>query len=323
MKRAFIYCLTAMGIMAAAACQKDNPQVPVGESTGTDDAEYLLTNLVFRDENNQIDGYMTGFGLNEADPGEISIPCETLEKAQEMFRKWIPEVSVSYQNGESIIWEMTDTLGRSQGKAVLAPGGDKGAVAHVELPSGFPLVSSVRFLPPSAFPHNGEKQMFEGLDEYYFLNVVAYGGTGAKTYYGSGEFVVLREYDEDTNTSGIIAFFDKTEYNMWDVLGFWSDVSFDAQEKMFRKVSEMRIVGWDAYKPFAKVIDKVMKSIGGGVGSDPYACKPDSGSGQRKMRFTDWEPSNLGAYSPTYHTCYIYFFTVEEKKGGGYKLVYK
>ena len=325
MKRLLIFGGLVIGIfLTVAACRKDVPYTPgSGEVVGTDDESYLLTNLVFTDEDYNITGYMTGLGLDEADPGAVSIPGETLEQAQEIFRSWIPDGSDSFQNGDSVIWNLKDPSGASQGQAVLAPGGGKGAVAHLELPKDFPAVTSVRFLPKAALPENGERDLFEGLDEFYFLNTVAYGGyVGAKSFHGSGYFVVIREYEEDTNTAGIIMYCRAQERNIW-----WDPVSASEHKRdveQCRKLDEMRIVR-GAYVPYASIIDKALRSLpDGDDANDKYLCfKRGDDSQQYRFNFREWEPEKVNAFQPTYQHAFIYFFTVEKKKNGeGYQLVF-
>lgn len=312
-------CVLVLTLAASMSCQKNNPAEKVALKS-TDDANYLQTQLVFLDERGQIDGYMVGMGLNEADPGEVSIHCETLEQARTLFESWIPQDASAFRSGESVIWEMTDTLGVSQGRAVLAPGGEKGAVAHLELPSGFPGVTSVLFLPQASMPENSELDVDSKLEEYYFLNTVFYGGNTSKDFHGSGEFVVIREYDQDTNTSGIILYCHKTEWNSWKM----SSNEKRGVESRCRTLSELRIVG-KVYREFMTEIDKELKRIGEN-GNNKFFClesKSSDGWGNAKRyNLRDWEPETVNAFQPTFHEAWVYFFTFE-KKGDGYKLVFK
>lgn len=325
MKRFLFLNALALGLAVLSSCKKEqqplSPEAP--EVVGTDDASFLLTNLVFTDDDYNITGYMTGFALDEADPGAISIPCESLEKAQELFLSWVPEGSDVSRSDDSITWKMTDGKGVSQGSAVLVAGGDKGAIAHLELPRDFPAVTSVRFLPQSAMPENGELDLFEDLEEFFFLNTVTYGGyVGAESFHGSGDFVVIREYDQDTNTAGIIMFCHQYERNIW-----WDPLSAGEAKKemeIARKLDEMRVVA-SCYRPFMSQIDKALKALPlGDDANDKYLCFKRGDDQQYRFNFREWEPEKVNAFQPTYQMAYIYFFSVEKKKNGdGYRLVFK
>ena len=175
MKRvSFIAALAlAAGLLSAVSCSKEDPELDGGQVLSADDAGILVANLVLTDDNDNITGYVTGFGLNEADPGEVTIRCETYEKAQEVFRSWFSLDAVVTEGSDgSISWQLTDEYKNSQGTAILKPGGEKGAVAHVELPAGFPVISKVLFLPSSSMPENAELDFADVLDNLYFGNII-------------------------------------------------------------------------------------------------------------------------------------------------------
>lgn len=321
MKRLFVIgtCAALLGLVAATGCQKDNPSGQEAVKS-TDDANYLQSQLVFLDQNGDVEGYMTGFGLNEADPGEVSIHCETLEEARSLFESWLPQDAAAFRNGESVIWDMTDTLGVSQGRAVLVPGGEKGSVAHLELPATFPGVTSVQFKPQASMPQNSELDVDSALEEYYFLNTVYFSGR-VKNFHGSGDFVVIREYDQDTNTSGIILSCQKKEWNTWTMNRSEKDGVMDR----CRTLSELRIVG-GVYRQFSSQINGQLSSIGCASGNNKFFCvssKADDDWGNAKRyNLNDWEPETVNGFQPTFQEAWVYFFNFE-KKGDGYKLVFK
>ena len=79
MKRAFIFCALAAGLLFLFVCQKDNPKgnsytPPRTAFFSSNDASLLLSNLVFTDENDNLDGYVSGFGLHE--PDKHALPPE-------------------------------------------------------------------------------------------------------------------------------------------------------------------------------------------------------------------------------------------------------
>ena len=310
-------CLLLLLVMVATGCRKDNPQVV--NKVKTDDMGLLLANLVFTDGNGHITGYMTGYGLSEANPGEISIPCESLEDAQEMFLGWMPEEADVTRSGGALSWRMTDTLGVYKGTAILKAGGNKGAVAHLELPEQFPVVTGVQFLPKSAFPQNAELDFDDALDDYYFLNWVNVYPDQERGH-GGGAMLVIREYDQETNTSGILLATPDKEWNSW-----YAPVA--EHDKLSRTSDELKIVQ-KQYKQYAKAIDAVLTDGTHFVnGNHWFACvEYFMGNSSKllsyRMNLLTGEYEGRGMFHPTYYLAYVYFFTLEEK-GGVYQVVLK
>ena len=323
MKRITTLGLTGLLLvmMAAMACQKDNTQQ--GKKSKLDDALYLLANLAFTDDDGEITAYMTGYGLNAADPGEISIPCNSLEQAQEIFLGWLPEEADVRQDGETLSWNMSDTLGIFQGTAVLKAGGSKGAVAHLELPARFPAVSSVQFLPRSAFPQNAELDYIDALDEFYFLNVLnVYPDMDAG--HGAGAMVVVREYDQDTNTCGILLSTPDRELDFWTFLK-----NEELYKKRSRSIAELQLIGKE-YRKYWKEIDKALTdglhNVNGGHYFLGYVHKLDNESLAKEYKCYNLRSDDTGSIDPlfgeTFYEAYAYFFTVE-KKNDVYQVVLK
>ena len=332
MKRLSVICCLAVGLLAGVACQKDNAgQLPPNNYIGADDAGVLLANLVVTDTLNNFQGYMTGFGLNPADPGEITIPCETVEKAREIFSEWLPEGISAVEDGENLIWNMTDTLGVSQGAAILKPGGDKGAVAHLELPSDFPIVTGVFFTPKRSMPENAELDFADVLDQYYFGNIV--NVYGSNTAHGGGVFCVIREYDQDTNTSGILLSLPDTEHKIDHISVYEQDIYIDQYFKRARKLSELQGPIGETYRKYRKYIDaKLDKNslLHQTHGDHWFAMLQNNGKygrynlvtkeAEEKYRTTN---AFLLVWGPDFYECLAYFFTLEKDKNGVYQVVLK
>jgi hypothetical protein len=331
MKRSTIIriSLLLLGFLAAVSCQKMETQE--GTVMSADDARILVANLVITDDDDNITGYVTGFGLNQADPGEITIRCETFEKAQEVFRSWFSLDAVVTEDPDgSITWLMTDEEKKSQGAAVLTPGGEKGAVAHVELPAAFPVVSKILFLPAASMPENAELDFADVLDNLYFgntINVLSPDFPSKDLTHGSGAMVVIREYDQDTNTAGILMAFPEhkvggTVYN--------GDDFFNTVRKRSRKQSELEGPIGTAYRKYRKYLDPIFKNLNYLDGDRWLACrdgkdhynlynmvsKADNG-GYMTIGFA-------GMYTgKTHYECWAYFFTVEKDDKGVCKVVLK
>lgn len=335
-KPPFLSLLLWAGLLLASSCQKADPQRDA--STKLDDARYLVANLVTTDDHDNITGYMVGYGLNQADPGQVSVPCASLENARTLFLSWVPDPASVTGSDDNLSWAMSDTLGVSQGSVRFVPGGDKGAVAHLELPAGFPVVTGVQFLPSASFPQNAELDYLDDLDKLYFGNeVYLYNGDydpgHAPTEFNSdilvsdtirkdrqGGFLVIREYDQSTNTSGIVFTPGDKETNFLDAY------HFDRNLPRARTKSDIAIVG-NHYRKYANYIEK---SLGGKVNFLDYwfLCAEKNTSffsigeysGYRyNMGSGDFQSLNL--FHPGYVEALIYFFGVK-MVDGEYRVVF-
>lgn len=339
MKRAFVLSGLFILLLAAAACRKDQPEGGPGkpevvEFLHTDDAGVLLANLVTTDEYDNITGYVTGLSLNEADPGQVSIRCETLEEARKLFRSWIPEGSSVVESGENLVWSMSGLMGESQGNVVLSPGGSQGAVAHLELPAAFPVVTGVSFLPKRAMPENAELDFADALDEYYFgniLNVFPSDFKDNKAPHGSGLFCVIREYDQDTNTSGILLSMPDYEHKIDGIYVSEWDEQVEVHLNKGRKLSELQGPIGKTYRQYRKYIDGIL--VGGSfrqVNGDHWFAAVKDGGGHALYNLASDKSDSYNItswwgwyWAPDFYDCFAYYFTLEKDSTGEYKVVYK
>ena len=199
-----------------------------------DDALYLLAHLAFTDDDGEITAYMTGYGLNAADPGEISIPCNSLEQAQEIFLGWLPEEADVRQDGETLSWNMSDTLGIFQGTAVLKAGG----------------------------------------------------------------MVVVREYDQDTNTCGILLSTPDRELDFWTFLK-----NEEIYKKRSRSIAELQLIGKE-YRKYWKEIDKALTdglhNVNGGHYFLGYVHKLDNESLAKEYKCYNLRSDDTGSIDPLF-----------------------
>jgi hypothetical protein len=333
MKRFRCYCLFfLLGLVAAVSCNKNSPESD-GTFVSADDSGVLLANLVIMDDDDNIIGNVTGFSLNEANPGEITIHAESLENAQEIFRSWITLDAVVTEGADgSISWQMTDIEKKSQGTAVLKPGGEKGAVAHVELPAGFPVITKILFVPSTSMPENAELDFADALEQFYFGNVinVLKGDFPEKDLkHGSGAMVVIREYDQDTNTSGILLALP--QHTVGDGT-YWGGDVFDEDFGRSRKLAELQGPIGKTYRQYRKYIDPILTRLNYVNGDRWFSCTNDSKYGNRTL-YNLVSNADDGKYyttsfwnmtwGKTHYECWAYFFTLEKDGNGGYKVVLK
>ena len=217
MKKYFYLLLCVM--FALSSCSnddsEDNPQTESEEYTGKlSDLELLEEHLVETDSVGNILGYLVGANLNEADPTEISVPANTYEEAVELFKKWLPENAQLIEGDKMITWKMTDERNQEEGETILKESTNPGEIANVTIrkasqTENAPIITSVKFIPFSAWPENSTA-IEEYLEEYYYLGaeVEVTENKGAST----GTYVVIREWSPQE--AGIMIRFSGNTWNV-------------------------------------------------------------------------------------------------------------
>jgi len=300
------------GLFMTVACRKNFDPEP--SAIKLDDTQILLSNLVSLDDEGNIAEYMIGSARNPAKPGDITIRCDSYEKAKEIFYDWMPSDADVTEKDDAISWNLTDTLGVSQGRAVLKAGDSGAVVAQLELPANFPVVTSVQF----ARMFQAELDFDDALDEYYFLNVVDIPSSVASGH-GNGKFVVIREYDQDTNTCGILLATPNEEYNAWWQWGAEVDNTVRC-----RTYSDLAVAG-NQYRKYHSDIDSALASAGYVSGDHWFMCKkPGEHWYEAKVLFYRYnlrtnELQERNGFHPYYYEAYVYFFGMK-KDGDTYKL---
>lgn len=305
--------ITGTGVLMAVACQK-KLQPETTPILKMDDTQILLSSLVSLDDEGNIAEYMIGSARNPSKPGDITIRCESFEKAKEIFYDWMPTGADITESVDAITWNLTDTLGVSQGYVVLKAGSSGTVVAQLELPANFPIVTSVQF----TRMFQAELDFDEALDEYYFLNVVDIPSSVASGH-GNGKFVVIREYDQDTNTCGILLATPNEEYNAW-----WQWEAEVDNTKRARNCSDLFVAG-KQYRKYPSAIDNALASVGYASGDHYFLCeKPGEHWYEAKvshyrynLRTEEFQERN--GFHPYYYEAYVYFFGMK-KDGDTYKL---
>ena len=192
------YLLWLFGItMMLTACNQNNPE----QNAKVDDYSYLIESLMRFDDNGEITGYMIGDNLNEADPLDISVPVENYDEAIRVFRSLLPMDVTLKQEGTSLIWAMTDSLGNEEGELILEEGSTEDSIAVMRF-KGRPRIDKApariapnlsngvkcTFIPESAWPENAGAAE-EILNEQYYLGAVV--KKEKDEGFGSGWFVVI------------------------------------------------------------------------------------------------------------------------------------
>ena len=173
-----------------------------------DDATYIMSQFAEWDDDGNLLFRTKGYTLNEADDTEVSLCVETWGEALSMFKEWMPEGADYTETATSLTWRMTDGFGKPQGEAVLNKVTNGTMVAEAKLPSNIPFVRTIRFIPKDKWPENKNDFVFfdiisadDLLADYWAGNIVE---IEKPTHHGTGKFVVMRDFDNETNEKGLL-----------------------------------------------------------------------------------------------------------------------
>ncbi len=243
------FAFLLLGTLAFVSCKKDNTEDGVARP---DELAYLQGHFAGFNEEGELT-ILAGWQLNEANPGELSMKADSYEAAVAIFKKIIlPEANV-VETDNSLIWHLTGEDGKSQGDAVLSKAsGDK--VAVLTMPASATLLSRVNFIPRSLWPENGEQEYREELDDFFFCNLVKIsvnltqnpGSIYCTGNHDSGYFLVIQEYDQETNTWGYLLRLPDNEYDLGYIINrpiFYkyapTKATFDAVRKIYQDNKEL------------------------------------------------------------------------------------
>ena len=315
------FAFLLLGTLAFVSCKKDNTEDGVARP---DELAYLQGHFAGFDEEGELT-ILAGWQLNEANPGELSMKADSYEAAVAIFKKIIlPEANV-VETDNSLIWHLTGEDGKSQGDAVLSKAsGDK--VAVLTMPASATLVSRVNFIPRSLWPENGEQEYREELDDFFLCNLVKIsvnltqnpGSIYCTGNHDSGYFLVIQEYDQETNTWGYLLRLPDNEYDLGYIINrpiFYkyapTKATFDAVRKIYQDNKEL----------FDKEMDKAGFSdrdavvlIKSNKEGEYEQYKFDSGDhvlGLKGLRQCLVYRFGYGAYNPNGTTQYSRFLTVQ------------
>ena len=315
------FAFLLLGTLAFVSCKKDNTEDGVARP---DELAYLQGHFAGFNEEGELT-ILAGWQLNEANPGELSMKADSYEAAVAIFKKIIlPEANV-VETDNSLIWHLTGEDGKSQGDAVLSKAsGDK--VAVLTMPASATLVSRVNFIPRSLWPENGEQEYREELDDFFLCNLVKIsvnltqnpGSIYCTGNHDSGYFLVIQEYDQETNTWGYLLRLPDNEYDLGYIINrpiFYkyapTKATFDAVRKIYQDNKEL----------FDKEMDKAGFSdrdavvlIKSNKEGEYEQYKFDSGDhvlGLKGLRQCLVYRFGYGAYNPNGTTQYSRFLTVQ------------
>lgn len=320
--RVFSIAAVAFLLLAFVSCKKDNAEGEIGLSLGYSDADYFAGQFVSLDEAGNVALRLSGCLLNEADDTEISYCTEEWQDALSMFKDWLPEGAVYTETESSLTWKMRDAGGKSLGNAVLSKKSGN-LVAEAVLPAGTPYVRTIRFIPKAAWPENAVSmvavnplEVIDLLEDYYVGNTINISSFDVPDGHdhGTGEFLVLREFDVTNQEKGIIF---RLQPGLWDAKRAAGD---NGIFKRRRNMSDAKLVSklYRQKKDFLEPIIQEMESFGPRT-AWYYAYEPHPGfwdNSHQKIQMHTGSIHNWNGIYPNANELSIYYFWVEQNNSG-------
>ena len=317
----FTALLLSLCLAAFVSCKKDvNVDEDTAPSLGYSDADYFAGQFVSLDEAGNVALRLSGSLLNEADDTEISYCTEEWQTAVSMFKGWLPEEAVYQETESSLTWEMHDAEGKSLGKAVLSKKSGS-LVAEAILPATTPYVRTIRFIPKAAWPENAmvainPLEVIDLLEDYYVGNTINISSFDVPDGHdhGTGEFLVLREFDVTNQEKGIIF---RLQPGLWDLKRAAED---NGIFKRRRNMSDAKLVSklYRQKKDFLEPIIEEMESFGPRT-AWYYAYEPNPGfwdNSHQKIQMHTGSLHNWNGIYPNANELSIYYFWVELNDSG-------
>lgn len=239
-----------------------------------------------------------------------------------MFKGWLPEEAVYKETESSLTWEMHDAEGKSLGKAVLSKKSGN-LVAEAILPATTPYVRTIRFIPKAAWPENAVSriavnplEVIDLLEDYYVGNTINISSFDVPDGHdhGTGEFLVLREFDVTNQEKGIIF---RLQPGLWDAKRAAGD---NGIFKRRRNMSDAKLVSklYRKKKDFLEPIIQEMESFGPRT-AWYYAYEPHPGfwdNSHQKIQMHTGSIHNWNGIYPNANELSIYYFWVEYNDSG-------
>ena len=317
----FTALLLVLCFAAFVSCTKDgNVDEDKAPSLGYSDADYFAGQFVSLDEAGNVALRLSGSLLNEADDTEISYCTEEWQTAVSMFKGWLPDDAVYQETESSLTWEMHDAEGKSLGKAVLSKKSGS-LVAEAILPATTPYVRTIRFIPKAAWPENAmvavnPLEVIDLLEDYFVGNTINISSFDVPDGHdhGTGEFLVLREFDVTNQEKGIIF---RLQPGLWDLKRTAGD---NGIFKRRRNMSDAKLVSklYRKKKDFLEPIIQEMESFGPRT-AWYYAYEPHPGfwdNSHQKIQMHTGSLHNWNGIYPNANELSIYYFWVELNGSG-------
>lgn len=294
-----------------------------------DDATYIMSQFAEWDDDGNLLFRTKGYTLNEADDTEVSLCVETWGEALSMFKEWMPEGADYTETATSLTWRMTDGFGKPQGEAVLNKVTNGTMVAEAKLPSNIPFVRTIRFIPKDKWPENKNDFVFfdiisadDLLADYWAGNIVE---IEKPTHHGTGKFVVMRDFDNETNEKGLLMRLPKNHKS--DLV---SETLTGGWESIRNRCSKVGVVKTlrDIYRADMDFWDPIMEKADFDTRDYHYFCWDGGyhwwyGYQYQKVNFKTGDRTDLDTWHPNFRECWAYHFWLEKDKNGVLQLIIK
>ena len=296
-----LFCALAL---VFAGCEKQDPGK--SDDTGTppyNEADYLMDGL-FR----QVDGHYLAIRGTVTGAGLV-IPVTSVFEAERHFRSLLPSYASPQEDGQRIIWSMTDDQGKAQGEAVFSLDGSGPYMARITLPDSFPAnVRPVLYQSAAGLLKAVDPAVKEDLeDNYYYGAIVDIDDHGC----GSGQFVVFREYNFTNDAPGMDVRLDSHHWYPSELK------QSDNAARVYERASCLNTMqqAGEIYRKDKSILSKQLKNAGCTVIDKHYASSSKTWNGWHYYYClhngeSDW----IGPVNDTdFYECWIYWFKPQGK----------
>ena len=298
--RLFIICC-ALAVALFACQKKDNPTDEQRNAHEFNDASYFMDGLVKKSDGEYIP--LQGF----ISDGSIRIPVASIFEAERHFRSLLPPEADVREEWDSLVWNPDDEDNISQGKVVFTIESEGPAIARVSLPASFPeAIRTILYVPSSILLTAVNPAVQENLeDNYYYGAIVEIADHG----YGSGKFVVFREYNFENSAPGMAVRLDNYHW-------YPSELKLkDNAARVYGRascLSTMETAG-EIYRKDKSILSKQLKNAGCTILDQHYASSTKTWNGWHYYYCLHTDKSDwIGPVNDTdFYECWIYWFKPE------------
>lgn len=294
--RLFICCALALALFS---CQKvESPTEEQGSTPELDDAGFFLDGLVKNTGGEYIP--IRGF----ISDGCISIPVASVFDADRHFRSLLPPGATVREEWSRIVWNPYDENNNPQGEVVFIIENEGASIARVSLPDYFPgEIRVIKYLPYTSLLSAVNPSVQEDLeDNYYYGAIVNISDHG----YGSGKFVVFREYNFSNDAPGMAVRLDSHHWEPWELK------QKDNAARVYSRASCLSTLqqAGEIYRKDKSILSKQLRNAGCTILDQHYASSTTTFNGWHYYYcLHDGETDWIGPVNDTdFFECWIYWF---------------
>lgn len=221
-------CLMAATCLFSS-CNRDDwmgkTENPHPELIRYNDSDLLLHSFLEQDEDGNVTECYFG-SYDPASPGVVNITVRKsnpIEWARELMKSIIPDGADITETEDELVWNLKDAEGKPEGQMVFKRSTAPGQFAVVEIPKSARPLSQIVFKKPLLTDSWQERyNSCDELDPYYLGATIHVrkgelpeGSTEDGLDHGTGDFLVIREYEAGAHSGLLVRLVDEEHNINW------------------------------------------------------------------------------------------------------------